>query len=372
MIRALFIGGFFLLTSCAQIQQFKEWSGLEKPQRMAQSFQAKWIKRFDPPFVSGNHSINLRGVLAVQDRVYLGADKGFYALSAKTGRVYWSADQEKKLSGTPTYYDNMILYTTESGDLVARDDLTGEEKYRAQIGMGSDTKGVIAQDRLLLHLRNYHFLCIDPSTGEILWNYQRVVPYETTLQRVSAPTVVGNKVLVGFADGVVVALSLEEGAPIWERKVSNGSKFVDVDITPLVDGQNVLVGGGEAPATLLSLQDGQVIKRFPFTLSASALKAEGYVFAPTTAGEVVVLDASYGEIHRIKDSQMPISSLAYWKGDLVVASHDGRIQSYKIQKGFSHKGEFELGTKVSTIYGELVTREDELYVYSSRYRLYRF
>src|SRR5690606_9929908 len=116
------------------------------------------------------------------------------------------------------------------GRVFARHYLTGQLKYAVDLGASVETEGAVYKGRILFQLRNHQIFALDALTGKILWGHKRSVPFMTTLQRASTPAFVDNKVIVGMADGVVVALSLDDGSLLWERKIGTAAKFVDVDV----------------------------------------------------------------------------------------------------------------------------------------------
>jgi len=87
--------------------------------------------------------------------------------------------------------------------------------------------------------------CLDAMTGEWRWNYRREVPSgRFQVKGVATPLVVDQAVYAGFSDGYLAKLSLEDGAVLAVRKLSDkGDRFTDVDTDPLLAGDDLLLVG---------------------------------------------------------------------------------------------------------------------------------
>lgn len=152
--------------------------------------------------------------------VYLGADDGaFYALSAADGRVRW------------TY--------------------RAKGAIEREAELGSDTVYVAtAADRVV---------ALDAATGKWRWQYERETPDGFTIHGYGAPRLRGGQLLVGFADGNLVALQSTSGEVAWARSLAAVSdQFVDVDSTPMLDRETVYAASYSGGVYGLDAKDGTV------------------------------------------------------------------------------------------------------------------
>lgn len=136
------------------------------------------------------------GPLVAEGVVYApGGDGVLYALEAKTGKLLWSYDAQEELGTTPVAADGMLLVVSEVDTIFA----------------------------------------IDQKTGKWLWQYRRDVPSGFTIRGVSRPTVRAGVAYMGFSDGHLVALELEDGRVKWARALSTKGQYMDVDASPVLD-----------------------------------------------------------------------------------------------------------------------------------------
>jgi outer membrane protein assembly factor BamB len=74
----------------------------------------------------------------------------------------------------------------------------------------------------------------------------------------SAPSVAGERVLVGLADGTVRCLSLEDGSDLWSADLESGDLRAVVG-RPVVSGDRAVAGTGHSRVACISLEDGNVL-----------------------------------------------------------------------------------------------------------------
>ena len=334
--------------------------------------QIAWIKNQDPFYESGNLPIALNSPLIHEDMVFVGRNNGeFDAMELKNGRMVWRVPQEGQFHGGPQIIDDLVLYGTTDGRAVARQWATGELRYEVDLGATVESPATIFEGRALFHLRNHKIVCMDARTGKILWAYQRSVPYLNTLQGVSRPHVYGKRVFVGMADGNIVALSLNDGTALWERKLTTAAKFVDVDVEPFILNDSVVIGAQSGQIHVLNPNSGQIQRTFDYALSHAPLQDEGVVLAPTMDGQIVMFDSAWKELGKVKLSDTALSSLKIWKGYVVVSDVKGKL--YLLSRDLKHVLlTHQFGHAYSAVFGEMEVKGDYLLVLSSRNRLYAF
>lgn len=364
IVGLLLVAGPFL-SSCSSLKV----EGI-KPQKVL--FHPVWIKNLDVDYASGNLPIGLQSPAIHEGMLFVGHNRGVMkAFDLINGRKVWFEEEGQPYHSSPTVFQDMVIYGNVEGRLFARKRLSGELVYNVDLGSAVESKPVIHRGRLLVHTRNHKLVCLDALTGKILWAYKRSVSFLTTLQRVSRPAVRDNKVYVGFADGHVAAFSLEEGVILWDSRVVDGNKFIDVDSHPVFYSGKLIVGSQSGPLTILNPVGGLIERRLQYNVARAPLVHNGYMLFGTSEGEIVRLDSNFKEVAKMKVSQDAISSLALWKGKVVAGTTGGTLIS--VEPDLSKTGErFNFGHPSSALFGELTVSGDYLAAYSSRNRLYVF
>lgn len=363
------VGLVLLLNSCAWMH---ETIGVTAIRDAKTEFYPLWIKNHDPVYESGNLPIALNSPLIHEDSVYSGNGSGeMVAYQLEDGKEQWRFKDKGGYFSQPVVYNEYLVYGTNEGRLYARHTITGELKYAVDLGASVESQPVIFKGRMFLHTRNHKLFCLDAQSGKILWAYKRSVPYNTTLQRVSQPVVAADKLFIGFADGHVAAFSIEEGVLLWETRINDGSKFVDVDSTPLIHHSQLIMTSQSGPLTVMDPLSGSIIRKLSYNVTRAPISHGNSLVFGTIDGELVHLNKELKLVKKVKLSEDALSSIVWWKKKLAVASSTGEL-FLVMPKDFKVLEKFDMGHAHSAVFGNLQVGENKLATISSRNRLYVF
>lgn len=361
-----------LISGCSHLLPYKPSGERVK----ASIFTPVWIKDLDPAYDSGNLPIALQSPLIHEGIVYVGNNSGsMQAYELENGKPVWSEVDGSTYHAAPISYKDQIIYGTVQGRIISRHYTTGKIKYSVDLGASVETKGVIHQGRIFFHLRNHQVFCLDVETGKILWGYKRSVSYLTTLQRASVPLIYKDRVLVGLADGTLVALSIDEGVLLFESKLSNATKFVDVDNAAFVLNDRVYLGAVGGVLSLIDPNTGKILRKADFIASRAPYiipteSGEQLLFG-TPNGELILTDKNLNILNQVKISQGVITSIVPFKQGLAVSTTTGEILFVE-NRTFKVIDKFLLGHAYSAVFGDMESKENYLSVLSSRNRLFTF
>lgn len=368
----VFLIASFLFTACSHLSPYMPKADIAKVAKL----NPVWIKDLDPSYESGNLPIGLQSPLIHEGIVYVGHNSGFMqAFELENGKPVWSEADNSTYHASPIAYKDQIIYGTVQGRVISRHYTTGKIKYNVDLGASVETKGVVYQGRIFFQLRNHQVFCLDIETGKILWGYKRSISSLTTLQRASTPIVYKDKVLVGLADGTLVALSFDEGILLFESKLSTASKFVDVDNAAFVLNDRVYLGAVSGFLSLIDPNTGKILKRAEFIASRAPYinpndKSEQLLFG-TPTGELILTDKNMNILNKVKISQGVITSIVGFKNNLAVSTTNGEVL-YVDSKTLLVLEKFSLGHAYSAVFGEMVSKDGYLTLLSSRNRLFTF
>jgi outer membrane protein assembly factor BamB len=344
----------------------------EPASRNLSFFHPVWFKNLDPVQDAGNLPIGFASPLIHENRVFVADLKGeISCFDLESGRVQWSHVEDAPLGGQIAILNDHVVYASYSGRVYSRAWRTGEIKYAVDLKAPIESAPTFYQGRMFIHMRNHQLMALDSETGKILWSYKRAVPFATTLQRVSRPLVVANKLFIGFADGFVAAFSIEEGVMLWERKLSFANKFVDVDIHPQIFEKLLLISSSEGPLSFLNPDNGEISSSLPVAPGHTPLIQGDKLVFGSINGQVVIVDRNRQIQHQVSISDSGLSAMTVWKGMYIFANYQGEILVVD-GKTLAVIERRHLGQAFSTVFGELATSEKYLAIYSSRNRLYIF
>ncbi len=329
-----------------------------------------WSKNLDPYHLSGNLFISTGAPRIYNDILYQGSLSGeMMAYDLESGRVIWSAKEKTELGAPAEFFNDHVVYGGISGRLFVRHYLTGKLKYAIDLGSPVESAPVFHDGRLIIYLRGHQIVQLDAETGKILWTYSRAIPITTTLQRTSKPLVLGNKIILGFADGYVGALSLQEGVILWETQIAQQSKFVDVDLNPIKVGNVVVIGSPSGELKAINPDNGAINRDFNINVTAHPILKGEQLLLGTGEGEILLLGLDGAINKKSKISKNGISAVSWWKNNIVAASFDGHVRIID-PITLNEIGSFHLGHEYSSVYSDMVVYDDYLAFFSSRNRLY--
>ena len=239
------------------------------------------------------------GAQVAGDKLYFGASDGFfYCVTVATGKVLWTFPVRAEGLAAPTL-ENGIVYFVSGADVV---------------------------------------YALDAETGKQLWLYNRQVTGNLSIRASTKPVIAGESLLVGFSDGFLVSLRKRDGGLLWERKLGRGTRFRDVDATPVVDGRDVYAASFDAALYSLKLETGEVNwsvddgSYTPVTLGRERF-AERLYYA-TVSGKIHAVDKRSGKVMRTFEVQRGIATQpVLYKGYLIYGESEGAFTVVDAESG---------------------------------------
>lgn len=364
-MKLLFLSFLLFLQACGSFKP-------QAPERQERFFKVAWSKNLDTDYESGNLPIGVGAPRIFNDIVYMGSIDGVMsAYDLETGRTLWSENDKTPLGGPVEFFKDHVAYGGLNGRLFVRHYLSGKLKYAIDLSAPIESAPVFHNDHLFIYLRGHQIVHLDAETGKIIWVYKRAVPVTTTLQRTTRPLIVGSKVIVGFADGFLGALSLDEGLLLWETKLVDNSKFVDVDLNPIMANGLIISGSPSGELKAINPENGAISRTFGVSVLAHPILKNEQLILGSNDGEVIVMGLDGKELKKVKVSSQPVSALTWWKDMLIVATFEGKIHAVD-PLTMTMMDQFSLGYDFSAIFSDLVTTEGHLALYTSRNRLFIF
>lgn len=208
-----------------------------------QSFTA----RFDVDVVwrerigNGAGRKNIRLIPAVDGPIVYAADYAgtLYALSLEDGSRQWSRSFEQPVTAGVVVAGDALYLATQDGVLHS---LNKQGELNWSQPLSSESIAPVAVDQTQVYVRTVdgHLTALARDNGQQNWTYEAALPV-LTVHGTSAPLLVNEFVISGFANGKLFALDRELGIPRWDVRLaipegrSELERLVDLDGTPLLD-----------------------------------------------------------------------------------------------------------------------------------------
>lgn len=195
-------------------------------------------------------------VLVAGGMAFFGAGNGsLYALDADTGGVKWSYDLRNPFLSRPTLKDGRLFVTATDDSVYA----------------------------------------FDAGSGEWIWHYRRRSAQVATVHAAAAPLVDSGEVITGLSDGYLVALSMQDGKLLWDKRLQDGAKFVDVDASPVLLDNVLYVPAYDGSLYALDRKTRAVIWKTNTGGSKDVLIEGERIYFPSSDGAVYALDRKSGK-----------------------------------------------------------------------------
>ncbi len=360
---------FLFLVSCSGMHV--RGHKIEGVKPFKTNFYSSWSKNLDPEYETGNLPVALSSPLIHESIVYCPDNAGsMAAYDLFSGKEIWKQKDGGQYHSKPIVYKDQLIYGTAFGRVYSRNLLSGELKYSVDLGAAVETKASLFEGRVLFQTRNHKIVVLDVESGKILWSYTRSVPFVTTLQGASTPVVYLGKVYVGFADGHVLAFSLEDGNLLWDKAIGIGQKFVDVDLTPVFVKDKMFIASWGGNLLILNPDTGDTKQEIEYQITRAPFFFKDKILLSLVNGEMVVLNQNYMEERRLKISKGHITSFSIWKNSLLLTTVKGEL--VLLSNSFEELERRHLGHPYSAIFDAPALEGEFMAVYSSRNRLYLF
>lgn len=248
--------------------------------------------------------------------VYVGGPRGtVYALDADSGERKWSFDTKTGLVGVPAVTDETVYVTGNGGLLLALDANYGSKQWHYQQSQTISAPPTVVEKHLFV-ADGDRVLAFHADTGSPLWG-RRI--YQAGAFGVA---VAGDRVYVTGATEYdkpvnrLNALAVEDGTSVWQTDLP-----ANPTTAPTVVGDTVLVGCKDG--NLYALDRGSGTKTWHVAVGGTD------VFAPAVVNETVYVGSQYG-LHAFEGGMPPWMPFAALAGAVGV----GGFVTYLFRKRF--------------------------------------
>jgi outer membrane protein assembly factor BamB len=162
------------------------------------------------------------------------------AIDAETGRKNWELKTEQPFSGGPGLDTEQIYMGTIDGRVIAYDRNTGTELWNAQVSSEVLTPPESADGIVVVRCIDGRVFGLDVINGRRIWIYDHSVPL-LTLRGNADLLLKGGVVFVGYDDGSVVSLKLDDGSMIWSQTIVSPEGRTELERLADVGTQMVLI-----------------------------------------------------------------------------------------------------------------------------------
>lgn len=221
----------------------------------------------------------------VADRVVVSDAYGLVlALDRLTGNVIWrtevgNPDRRNWLNisnrSDPSFVSGgigvgagKVFVGTVRGELIALDIDDGSELWRETLSSEILAPAVAGSEVVVVQTADGKMYALESDTGESRWVYHTQDPI-VSLRGTGHPVLSEGYAFAGFANGMLAAVELERGIPLWQQRLtipegtSELERINDVDGRPLILDQIVYASNHQGAMQARRLSDGYMLWEKP-------------------------------------------------------------------------------------------------------------
>lgn len=281
---------------------------------------------------SGNKAIKLLPILANNTLYTADAYGVITSIDSRNGRQNWRINTRTAITSGPAADSGLVVVATENGQVIAVQAKNGSPAWHANVGNEVLAAPKIARGVVLIKTISGRLVAFDASTGQQRWVYNHTSPM-FTLRGDSVPAVANGKVVVGFADGQLTALSLQNGRVLWNRTIATPKgaigieRLVDIDANPHIVGNTVYTVTYQGNVAAVSLRAGKIIWKHGLSAYTGLAVGAYHIFVSDADSHLWAFDRYDGTIdwRNTRLDSRTITAPVLMESDIVVGDSKGYL-----------------------------------------------
>lgn len=264
--------------------------------------------------------------------VYAASAKGTLSRIAD-GKTIWKIDAGQPLSAGVGANGKLVVVGTPKGEVLAFSADDGKALWKAKVSSEVLAAPVVGDDGVAVKSGDNQVFLFDAVDGGRKWAYQRATP-PLSVRSAGSPVFADRYLFVGYPGGKLVALALQNGAPVWEGAVASPKgateldRVADVVATPVVDGRQICAVAFQGKVACFDMGQGGAMVWSREISSVSGLVMDGrYLFITDDKGVVYGLDRQSGSSlwkqDKLKGRRLSAPTIR--RGLVVVADGEGVV-----------------------------------------------
>lgn len=280
----------------------------------------------------GKHGLSM-GPAYSSGTLFAADHKGRLAsINAQNGNKNWELKTEQPFSGGPGLDDSQLYMGTIDGRVVAFDRNNGTEMWNAQVSSEVLVAPASSDGIVVVRCIDGRVFGLDEDNGTRVWIYDHSVPLLT--MRGNANLLVrGGMVYVGYDDGSVVTLRLDDGSLVWSQSIVSPEgrteleRLADVGQQMVIIASDLIVSSYKNRVVSLAADSGRMLW-FKDISSATGLQVDRTKLAVSeSTGDLWLLDRRNGSTMWKLDQLLnrELTRPAFYGNLVVVGDREGYL-----------------------------------------------
>lgn len=287
-----------LLAGCSVLDALNPFSGSGPKMAELRAIEATAEAHVQWQESVGKSDDNVLTPAVVGSSVYAAAGDGTI-VRLDDGQPVWRVKAEQRLSGGVGADGRLVAVGTAKGELLAFDAADGKLLWKSRASSEIISPPAVGASIVVVRSGDHRLAAYDVVDGKRKWIYQRPAT-PLSLRVTASPVIVERYVFVGFPGGKLLAVSADNGAPLWEGTVAlpKGAteldRVADVTSVPVIDGRMICAAAFQGRVSCFDLGNGNLIWGRDISSAAGLSIDSRYVYVTDDKGAVHALDKASG------------------------------------------------------------------------------
>lgn len=276
----------------------------------------------------------------VDNAVYVAGANGTVS-KIEDGKTVWKIDAGQPLSAGVGANARLVVVATPKGEVLAFSPEDGKALWKARVSSEVLAAPAVSDDGVAVKSGDNQVFLLDAGDGGRKWAYQRATP-PLSVRSAGSPVFADRYLFVGYPGGKLVALALQNGAPVWEGAVAlpKGAteldRVADIVASPVIEGRQICAVAFQGRVACFDMGQGGAMVWSRDISSVSGLAMDGrYLFVTDDKGIVYGLDrlsgSSLWKQDKLKNRRLSAPVIRH--GLVVVADAEGIVHFLSREDG---------------------------------------
>lgn len=257
------------------------------------------------------------------------------------GKLVWKIEAGQPLSAGVGANGSLVVVGTSKGEVLAFSAADGKALWQAKVSSEVLAAPVVGDDGVAVKSGDNRIHLLDAGDGGRKWVYQRSTP-ALSVRSAGSPVFADRYIFVGYPGGKLVALAIQNGAPVWEGAVAlpKGAteldRVADIVAPPVVDGRLICAVAFQGRVACFDMgQGGTMVWSRDLSSVAGLAMDSRYLFAADDKGVVYALDRQSGSSLWKQDKlkNRRLSAPVVQRGLVAVADAEGIVHFLSREDG---------------------------------------
>lgn len=291
------------------------------------------------------------------------------AINKNSGTIKWQTDTQTHLTTGPGLGDGLIVTGSPYGEITALQESNGHIAWKTKIPGEILAKPAVNNGIVIVKTTDGYVRALSARNGEELWSVQQAEP-NLILRGSSSPLIRDQHVILGFANGNLSKLTLNDGQLIWTQKVATPEgaftiqRMIDIDADPILYDHRLYAATYQGRIASLDWTTGNILWAHDISTYTGMTAANDALYISDAKSHIWAFNANNGQVlwRQLKLEARGTTAPAVMHHYVVVGDAEGYLHWLNKNDGSFAAREYVGGT----IYSTPIVDNNVLYVLNNK------